>query len=76
MINPTIQKDLLVALDTLPEEAQRRVAEFARKLTVSQSATSGVSSLLAIGGSIDPQDLREMEEAITAGCEKVDADGW
>lgn len=76
MINPNIQKELLVALDSLPEEAQRQVAEFARTLTARQSSGSVANALLRIGGSIDPQDLQKMDEAIVEGCEKVDVDGW
>jgi hypothetical protein len=76
MVDPNIQKELLVALDNLPEEAQRELAEFARILTARQSSGSGTRLLLRLGGSIDPQDLRRMEEAIQEGCEKVEADEW
>ena len=76
MIDPDIRKELLVALDNLPEEAQRRVAEFARTLTARRSSDLAASALLRLGGCINASDLQKMDEAIQEGCEKVDVDGW
>ena len=76
MINPAIQKELLVALDSLPEEAQRRVAEFANSLSTRQPSGAGHHALLQLSGSIEREDLRMMDEAIREGCERIPAGGW
>ena len=76
MIDPKVQKELLIALGNLPEEAQHQVAEFARTLTMRRTSGSLASTLLTLGGSIDPQDLQKMAEAIQEGCERIDVDGW
>ncbi|MGA2630696.1 MAG: hypothetical protein ABSG54_10835 [Terriglobia bacterium] len=76
MIDPHIREELLVALDNLPEEAQRRVAEYARTLTARQSPGFATNALLRLAGSIEALDLKQMDEAIQEGCEKVDVDGW
>jgi hypothetical protein len=76
MIDPSLQKELLSEFDKLSTEAQRQVAEFARQLAAAQPRRRAPDVLLRFTGSIDTQDLRQMEEAIREGCEKVDANGW
>jgi hypothetical protein len=40
-----------------------------------RQGTPGVL-LLRFAGSIPPEDLREMANAIEEGCEQVNSDGW
>jgi hypothetical protein len=47
-------------------------------LAATGAALRGVQgkSLLRFAGAIDRDDLRQMEEAIREGCERVDPNGW
>lgn len=60
----------------LPYEMQWRVFEFSRALAL--SAPQGVpgKQLLGFAGTIDPEDLHLMHQAIEEGCEKVDNNEW
>jgi hypothetical protein len=68
--------EVVAQLEKLPQEQQQRVLEFAQ--TLNQSKPSGVPGrkLLRFAGTIPPDDLRAMSEAIKEGCERVDANEW
>ncbi len=57
-----------------PDEL-RRVLEFARSLRSPVVGTPG-NNLLEFVGTIAPDDLRQMQEIIEQGCERIDADEW
>ena len=71
MLNP-IQEKLLQQLDTLPEDLQRRVLDFAQALALSVPKGVPGKRLLRFAGAIPADDLRLMQEAIESGCEQVD----
>jgi hypothetical protein len=73
-VQASLQKELLDQLDKLSPQKQRRVLEFARSLSRPRGMT--VDQLYAFAGSISPEDLKLMEEAIEEGCEQIEPDEW
>ncbi|MFI5340087.1 MAG: hypothetical protein ACHQ7N_09640 [Candidatus Methylomirabilales bacterium] len=75
MITPILDK-VIEQLKALPHELQWRVLEFTRALAL--SAPHGVpgQQFLRFAGTIPPDDLQRMREAIEQGCERVDANEW
>jgi hypothetical protein len=69
----TITRQILRELDQLPPELQRRVLDFAQALA--RSLPKGVpgKELLRFAGSIAPADIEAMEQALQAGCERMDS---
>lgn len=61
-------------LGTLPLEQQRKVLAFTRSLASRPKGVKGASLLFA--GSIPPDELIRMQEAIDNGCERIDTDEW
>jgi hypothetical protein len=61
-------------VDRLDAPHQRKVLDFARRLT-EPAGTQG-QSLMRFPGSIDPADLDTMSSAIQEGCEKIDPNAW
>ena len=76
MLNPTIEKELHLEMEALPHTQQRQVLEFARALAITRPRGVPGKDLLNFAGTIAPDDLKLMAEAIEEGCGKVDADGW
>jgi len=70
MTSAQIKQKLLERLDQLSEAEQRKVLEYAESLSVLRG-TPG-KDLLKFFGTIEPDDCRRIEEAIEAGCERVD----
>jgi len=75
MTSSQIKQKLLERLDQLSEGEQRRILEFAENLPSRPKGTPG-KDLLKFFGTIDSEDCRRMEEAIEAGCERVDVIGF
>lgn len=75
-MNTSIMDKVIEQLKTLPYGLQQRVLEFTRALAL--SAPRGVSGrqLLRFAGSIPPDDVQRMREAIEQGCEQVDVNEW
>lgn len=73
MAGTSIKEDLLSQMDDLSPELQRKVLEFAKSMA--HKGGKG-ASLLKFVGSIPPDDLRRMTNAIEEGCEKVDKSEW
>ncbi|MBM3333875.1 hypothetical protein FJY63_04365 [Candidatus Sumerlaeota bacterium] len=75
-MNTPIMDKVIEQLRTMPCELQWRVLEFTRALAV--SAPRGVSGqqLLRFAGTIPPDDVQRMREAIEQGCEQVDVNEW
>ncbi len=67
---------VLKQLQSLPEDKQRRVLEFAESLGTSVPEGIPGDRLLRFAGSIPPDELRSMNEAIETGCEQVDPNEW
>ncbi len=67
----------------LPPEARQHVEEFVDYLQHKYAPTSSPGlrgtpgkELLQFAGTIEPDDLALIKQAIEEGCEKVDADEW
>jgi len=75
MDTPILDK-LIEQLKIMPQDLQWRVLEFAR--TISGSTIQGVPGrqLLRFAGSIPPDDVQLMRQAIEQDCEQVDLDEW
>ena len=63
-------------LKDLPQELQWRVLEFTRALTVSTPQGVAGTQLLQFAGTIPPDDIKVMQQAILQGCKQVDANEW
>jgi hypothetical protein len=68
------RKRILERLNQLSEREQRQILEFAERLSTPRGASG--KDLLEFFGTIDSEDCRRMEEAIEAGCERVDPRDW
>ena len=75
MRTPLIEK-VIEHLQTLPYESQRRVLEFTRALATSTPHGIPGHTLLRFAGSIPPDDIERMHQAIEKGCEQVNTDEW
>lgn len=75
MIDSSLADAIMQQVQQLEENEQVRVLEYARSLADAPAGEPG-SRLIGIEGSIPAEDLEEMEQSITEGCERVDADGW
>lgn len=75
MDTPILDK-LIEQLKIMPQDLQWRVLEFAR--TISGSTIQGVPGrqLLRFAGSIPPDEVQLMRQAIEQDCEQVDLDEW
>ena len=67
---------LLEQIESLPDELQRRVLDFAQSLVISAPKGMSGKELLRSIGAIPAAELRLMTEAIESGCEKIDWDEW
>lgn len=76
MASPSFEQEITSHLHKLSPEQQMRVLDFVR--TLAEEKPSGVpgSELLRFAGAIDLDDLKEMEKAITEGCEQVNLNEW
>jgi hypothetical protein len=63
-------------LEHLPFGQQRQVLDFARALASTRTKGVPGHQLLQFAGTIEPRDLKEISQAITDGCEKVDKHEW
>ncbi|MEQ8463270.1 hypothetical protein [Coleofasciculus sp. E1-EBD-02] len=75
MDTPLLDK-LIEQLKIMPQDLQWRVLEFARALA--SSTIQGVSGrqLLRFAGSIPPDDVKLMRQAIEQDCEQVYLNEW
>lgn len=73
--NPLIAQ-VIEQLKTLPQELQWRVLEFTRALAISTPRGVPGEQLLKFAGTISPEDIQTMSEAIEQGCEQVDTHEW
>ncbi len=73
--NATIQQ-IVQQLDSLPSDLQKRVYDFTLGLSRSQPKGTPGKDLLQFAGTIPPDDIEAMKQAIEEGCEQVNADEW
>jgi hypothetical protein len=71
-----ILNEITKKIKTLPDNLQRQVLIFVDALQV--SSTRGVRGglLLEFAGTISPDDLLLMGQAIESGCEQVNGSEW
>jgi hypothetical protein len=65
-----VERELQQRLSRLGPAERRQVLEYVRALGEPRQGTPGVG-LLRFAGTIPPDDLREMADAIKEGCEQV-----
>ena len=75
MTSSQSKQKLLERLDQLSERDQRKVLEYAENLSSKPRGTPG-KDFLKFFGTIESDDCRRMEEAIEAGCGRVDYRDW
>jgi hypothetical protein len=71
-----IFKEIKKKIKTLPDNLQRQVLIFVDALQVSSQRGSPGKLLLDFAGTISPDDLTLMGQAIESGCEQVDSSDW
>ncbi len=71
-----IEHDVMRQLDNLSPDLQRRVLAFVQALA--QSFPKGVpgKKLLRFSGIMEAEDIRAMNQAIEAECERVEENEW
>ena len=76
MVEATIKEQILSDLERLSPDLQARAAQLVHGLV--SAAPRGVPGrdLLRFAGTIDAESIREMEEAIEDGCERIDSEAW
>ncbi|MEB3217811.1 MAG: hypothetical protein VKN72_16470 [Nostocales cyanobacterium 94392] len=75
-MNIPIIDEVVEQLKVMPQHLQWQVLEFARTLVRTEVQGTPGQQLLRFAGSIPPDDLRLMGEAIEQHCERVDVDEW
>jgi hypothetical protein len=76
MNSTVLEKEIIEQINRLAQDEQRRVLEFAKALAQSRPTGEPGKNLLKWVGCIPAQDLKEMEQAIEEGCERVDQNEW
>ena len=75
-MNITIIDEVVEQLKVMPQSLQRRVLEFVRALIKVEVRGTPGQNLLRFAGSIPPDDLQLMREAIEQDCERIDVNEW
>lgn len=76
MVSSTLERELHEIGERLPEPKQREVVEYARSLAKPRPRGVSGKEFLALTGTIEPDDIELMKQAIEEGCERVDPDEW
>ena len=76
MLNVAVKKEIIDQVRQLDYEQQKRVLDFARALAITGPKGVSGKQLLSFAGSIPSDDLKAIERAIEAGCEKADLNEW
>src|SRR5687768_10903293 len=71
MVNPVLEKELHQQLEHLAVGQQRQVLDFARALASARTRGVPGQELLRFAGTIEPNDLQAISQAITEDCEKI-----
>lgn len=73
-MDTTIIDRVVREMENMPHDQQYRVLKFVRTLTTPRGVPG--KDLLKFAGTISPEDLRLMSEAIEEECERIDPDEW
>lgn len=68
--------EVVDAINCLPQNLQKQVLDYARKLKKVHDSKFLGSSLLEFAGSIPAEDLKIMSEVIEEGCGRIDLNEW
>jgi len=71
-----IFNEITKKIKQLPDNLQRQVLIFVDALQVSSTRGTPGKLLLEFAGTISPDDLSLMGQAIESGCEQVDGSEW
>jgi len=74
MTTAAINKEIMKYLSSFGKFKQEKVLDFLRSPVDEKQPSS--SNLLPFAGSIKPDDLKQIEQAINEGCEHIDEHGW
>ena len=75
-MNTSVIEQVVEQLRAMPQPLQWRVLEFARTLVNSKIRGVSGQQLLRFAGTISPDDLKLMREAIEQDCERIDLNEW
>ncbi|MGB9723130.1 MAG: hypothetical protein ACP5OO_05980 [Chloroflexia bacterium] len=75
-MNTALVEKVVEYLKGLPYELQWQVLEFTRALALSVPRGISGKRLLRFAGTIPPDDVELMRQAIEQGCERVDVNEW
>ena len=75
-MNNSIITAVIEQLSILPENLQQKVLEFVQALRIAERRGVSGKQLLRFAGSIPPDDLRMMQQAIDNGFGQVDLHEW
>ena len=73
MTTAAINKEIMKYLSSLGKDKQAKVLDFLKSLVQEKNSSS---QLLSFSGSINSDDLKQMEQSINEGCEHIDEHGW
>lgn len=76
MIQPDIEEALRAQLERLEIEQQQQVLAFARSMAEQRPVGRAGEAYRAFAGTVAPEDLAQMEDAIEEGCERIDPNAW
>lgn len=72
-MNTTVEKNINEQLTLLPLEQQQQVLEFARALVIAKVHGVSGQNLLHFAGTIDDEDILNIEQTIKEKCENINA---
>ncbi|MCC5635322.1 hypothetical protein LC593_05545 [Nostoc sp. CHAB 5844] len=75
-MNIPIIDEVVEQLKVMPQHLQWQVLEFVRALVKTKVRGTSGQQLLRFAGSIPPNDLQLMREAIEQDCEQIDVNEW
>jgi hypothetical protein len=76
MIDAAIQEALLREVEQLAPPLQRKVVDFAHSLAEGRPRGTPGRDLLKFAGILNPEEAKEMMDAIQEGCERIDPNEW
>ena len=76
MVSSVLERELHQQLKNLPLGQQRQVLDFARALAAARTRGVAGQKLVQFAGTIEPEDLMLIAQAVTEDCEKIDDHEW
>ncbi|MCB0194498.1 MAG: hypothetical protein KDJ65_21290 [Anaerolineae bacterium] len=68
--------EVVQEMEKLPDDLQRQVLEFTKRLTASVPRGVPGKNLLHFVGTIPADELQQMRQAIEQDCEQIDLNEW